>query len=128
LGFDFAIGPYAQHSGVVHRLSSGLGTWSIRSGTAQTLFGTELTVCSQPLTLGNSHHQEKCGSDEQSPDLLHLDLSLVKFVVRGVSRQFHAITVGVKPVTDSYHFPANGLYDRVIPPRLSFNGLGCFGS
>jgi len=50
LGFDFAVGPYAEHSRVVHRLSSGLGTWSIRSGTSQTLSGMDLAVCSQPLT------------------------------------------------------------------------------
>jgi len=30
LGFDFAVGPYREHLRVVHQLSSGLGTWSIR--------------------------------------------------------------------------------------------------
>lgn len=34
----------------MHRLSSGLGTWSIRSGTVQTISGMDLPVCSQPLT------------------------------------------------------------------------------
>jgi hypothetical protein len=50
LGFDFAVGPYAERLRVVHRLSSGLGTWSIRSGTKEILTGVDLTVCSQPLT------------------------------------------------------------------------------
>ncbi len=69
MGFDFAVGPYAEHSRVVHRLSSGLGTWSIRSGTAQNLSGMELIVCSQPLTFDwDSIHRQT--SDVRSVTLL----------------------------------------------------------
>jgi hypothetical protein len=65
LGFDLAVGPYAEHSRVVLRLSSGLGTWSIQSGTAQTLSGMDLTVCSQPLTFGGTALTKK-GADRAS--------------------------------------------------------------
>ena len=61
MGFDLAVGPYAEHSRVVHRLSSGLGTWSIRSGTSQTLSAMDLTVCSQPLTFDEATHQKNAG-------------------------------------------------------------------
>jgi hypothetical protein len=50
LGFNLAVGPYAEHSRVVHRLSSGQETWSSHSGTARILSGIALPVCSQPLT------------------------------------------------------------------------------
>lgn len=55
MGFGLAVGSYAEHSRVVHRLNSGLGTWSIRSGTSQTLSAMDLTVCSQPLTFDKQH-------------------------------------------------------------------------
>ena len=59
LGFDFAVGPYAKHLRVVHRLSSGLGTWSIRSGTGQTLSGMDSPVWSQPLTFDGTAFTRK---------------------------------------------------------------------
>jgi hypothetical protein len=40
----------AELSRVVRRSSFRLGTWSIQSGTAHTLFGKDLTVCPKPLT------------------------------------------------------------------------------
>jgi len=77
LGFDFAVGPYAEHSRVVHRLSCGLGTWSIRSGTAQNLSGMELIVCSQPLTFDwDSIHRQR--SDVRSVILLFRHATLAK--------------------------------------------------
>jgi hypothetical protein len=61
LGFDFAVGPHAERSRVANRLSSGLGTWSIRSGTAHTISGVDLPVCSQPLTFDGTTVAKECG-------------------------------------------------------------------
>jgi hypothetical protein len=53
LGFDFASDPYAEFSRIVPGRASGLGTWSIQSGTVQTLLDVHVTVCSKPLTSRN---------------------------------------------------------------------------
>jgi len=59
------VGPDAERLRVAYRLSSGLGTWSIRSGTsgtAETLFRSDSAVCSQPLTFEeNNARQERPG-------------------------------------------------------------------
>jgi hypothetical protein len=51
----------------VHRLSSGLGTWSIQSGTEQTLSGMDLTVCSQPLTFDGTALTKKGAGRTRNP-------------------------------------------------------------
>jgi hypothetical protein len=70
LGFDFAVGPYAERLRVVHRLSSGLGTWSIRSGTAQTLSGMDWPVCSQPLIFDAAASLGKVRVGRHNPALI----------------------------------------------------------
>lgn len=80
------------------------------------------------IQIGNDHIGQGLAECAEAIQPTFLPLDSAKFVVQGVFRQFRAIILGVKPDTDGFHSPASGLYDRVIPPRLSFNGLGCFGS
>jgi hypothetical protein len=54
LGFDFAVGPSRRTFAPCAPVNSGLGTWSIQSGTAPKLSVMDLNICSQPLTFGGT--------------------------------------------------------------------------
>ena len=58
----------------MHRLSSGPGTWSIRSGTAQILSRMDVTVWSQPLTFdGTALGKKSAGRTGNPAWILELD-------------------------------------------------------